>query len=298
LVEPVLEVFCRFAKAHIESGDIDPTYPVLKRVYEIEKLDPETALWRTLLYVTWYNLGSASKVWTAAWPSPPEDPERLHISSFMQMATGTERRGFRGNDLAWRHLHAVLSHVRTRGGGLKAWVDYVTHSGGKTGWSAMRGAFQDFPYGGNWSSYKWVDLLKHVHSYPITADDIGVGGGGATAGPIPGMVRVTGCDWKRCAQDIVLQQELHDECVRRGVPFNGLDQLETALCDFNSLCKGSYYVGHDIDHQMEQFKEMGPVWWEARVACFPTRYLGEQGGWFGVRPKLKTLYRERGELVT
>ncbi|HJV96470.1 MAG TPA: hypothetical protein VJ608_10560 [Albitalea sp.] len=279
--EPVLVSFCSFAKQHVESGDIDPTYPVLKRVYEAERLDREQALWRTLLYVAFYHLGS-SQAAARAYP----DPMARSFQGGPSLKTGVERRGFRGNDLVWGHLQAVVDRARASGG-LWAWVDSAVRQGGKVGWRALRDAFQEFPHAGPWSSYKLADLLKNVHDLPITADDIGVGGGSATAGPIPGMVRVTGANWKTCATDVGLQQELHDECVWRGVPFNGLDQLETSLCDFNSACKGRYYVGHDIDDQMEKIDGLGPVWWEARAASFAPSYLGEVGGWFGVRKQLR-----------
>lgn len=290
--EAVLEVFCRFAKAHVESGDIDPTYPLLKRVYAAQGLDRETALWRTLLYVTFYHLGSALHV-SKLYPSPTLNIER-ELRTF---PTGTERRGFRGNCRAWEHLGAFLRRAGSRGGLLVSYFDFVTHAGGKAGWFNLRFEAQQIAYCGPWASYKLADLLKHVHDYPITASDIGVGGGSETAGPVPGMVRVTGADWKRCAADVGLQQELHDECVRRGVPFNGLDQLETALCDFNSLCLGRYYVGHDIDDQQEKIDGLPPLWWEQRAHCFPSQYLGERGGWFGVRKERKTVYRDRGELL-
>ena len=286
-------MFCRFAQAQLASGDIDPTYPVLKRVHEGDKLDMDTALWRTLLYVTWYRLDSSEEVWKAV---PALAPGLKAKHGGWRLPTGTERRGFRGNDLAWLHLDAVEEAARPHGG-LAGWVEQSIGQGGKLGWEGARQAFQALPHGGNWSSYKWADLLKHVHGYPITANDIGVGGGSATAGPVPGMVRLTGEDWRRCATDLGLQQELHDECVRRGVPFNGLDQLETALCDYNSLCKGSYYVGNDIDLQMDYLKAMGAPWWEARAASFPAPYLGEVSGWFGARKELRTAYRDRGELV-
>jgi hypothetical protein len=110
------------------------------------------------------------------------------------------------------------------------------------------------------------------------------------------MVRLTGQPWKRCATDVMLQRQLLLECRDRGVPFNGLDQLETALCDFNSLCKGTYYVGHDIDQQMDQLKNLGREWWDARKAAFPSGYLGEVSGWPGVRKELKRQYADDGLL--
>jgi hypothetical protein len=291
LVEPVFAKFCTFATAQIVSGDLDPTYPVLKRFYADEGIPTEQALWRTLLYVTWYNLSSAELAWTR-YPSPRELPNDLRL------ATGTERRGFRGNNLAALHVNTLLALVRSRfGGKLSNWVEAAVGPGGKAGWQQVRGAFQQVPYGGHWSSYKWADLLKNVHGYPITAADIGVGGGGETAGPVPGMVRITGESWKRIVVDVELQQAVHDEAVRRLVPFNGLDMLETACCDFNSLSKGSYYMGHDLDQQRETLAPCSEALKKARLASFDHKYLGEFGGWMGVRKELKGHYLKTGEVL-
>ncbi len=282
--------FCTFAKAHVESWDLDPMYPVLRRFYEDAALPKEVALWRTMLYLTWYHIGTAEKAWNR-WP----EPAAFSAGDVTPYATGTERRCFRGNVKAGPHLAAFLADTRGYGS-LSGWADAATSRGGKFGWQVARMTFQQIPYGGQWSSYKLADLLKHVHGYPITANDIGVGGGGETAGPVPGMVKLTGADWKRCAADVGLQQELHDEAVRCGVPFNGLDQLETSLCDFNSLLKGGYYVGHDIDVQQEQLRDSGGGLLAARMATFEPKWLGEVGGWNGVRKPLKGLFKERGEI--
>jgi len=273
--------FCTFAKAQIQSGDLDPTYPVLKRLYAADALPREIALWRTLLYVTWYNLHSAEVAWTR-FPEPGELPSDLRLP------TGTERRGFRGNDLAAQHVNTLLAQVRLAGGKLTDWVEGSMVLRGKRGWAHMRQRFQSIPYGGNWSSYKWADMMKNVHGYDITASDIGVGGGGATAGPVPGMVRLTGASWRVVATDVALQQGVHDRAVADGVPFNGLDMLETACCDFNSLCKGSYYVGHDIDVQQEYLASCSDALKRARLNSFVAKYLGE----------LKTVYLDTGKVLT
>jgi hypothetical protein len=155
---------------------------------------------------------------------------------------------------------------------------------------------QRLPHGGPWSSYKFADLLAHVHGQPITANDLGIGGGGETAGPIPGMTLVTGSDWRRCSRDVGLQRELLGEARHRGVGFSGLDQLETSLCDYNSLVRGRYYLGHDIDQQMSALERAGsPALWEAR-AVFPDAYRGELHDWFGVRKPLKAMWRDQHRL--
>lgn len=289
-VNPVLFAdFCRFAEAQIRSGDLDPTYPVLREVYAQRGYDLDAALWHTLLYVTFYNLGTAERVFQK-YPTP------VVVREPLTFPTGIERRGFRGNALANQHVNHLVGEWGAAGGP-SAWVERTIGAGGERGWKSLRIAFQRAPYGGNWSSYKWADLVKNVHGFPITADDIGVGGGGATAGPVPGMVRLTGQPWQRCADDVLLQRQLMIQCKEQGVPFDGLDQLETALCDFNSLCKGSYYMGHDIDQQMAQLAGLSQDWWDARRKVFPAQYLGEVGGWDGVRKGRKRAYADRQELL-
>lgn len=282
--------FCTFAAAQVASGDLDPTYPVLRHRYAAQRLDEEAALWHTFLYVTWYNLHSTQAA-IVAMPRMPRRPEALVD---IRLPTGIERRGFRGNGLPVVHLAAV---VRAAGaaGGLGAWLRGVLKDRSpEEGWAALRRELQKLPYCGPWASYKLADLLKNVHAFPITADDIGVGGGSETAGPVPGMSRLTGLAPKVCAGDVTAQRALYARCLGAGLPFSGLDQMETALCDFNSLCKGTYYCGHDIDMQQEHLAKCGPGLWEARAASFAPQWLGELSGWTGVRKELKTLYRDRG----
>jgi hypothetical protein len=166
-----------------------------------------------------------------------------------------------------------------------------------TSWGALREGFESLPHNGSWASYKWADLCKHVLGYDLEADDIGVGGRGKNAGPIPGMVLLTGKDWRRCSTDVGLQRALLAHSREVGAPFAGLDQLETSLCDFNSLTKGTYYHGHDIDLQQEQLRAVtSPRLWEAR-RVIPDRFRGELGGWLGVRKVWKPTYKVSGALV-
>lgn len=289
--------FVRFAQGQLDSGDIDPSYPVLRGVYAADGIPMRRALWRTVLYVTCYHAGTAERLWRAM-PDPSSLPPLAQLG--FRFVTGTERRAFRGEngyELARGHVDALL---RRAGGDLERWVRDACEPGGEEGWRRLRAEWSELPWGGPWSSYKFADLLAHVHCFRITADDIGVGGGSETAGPIPGMVALTGANWQDCAKDSGLQRALLSESLAAGVPFAGLDQLETALCDFNSLRKGRYYVGHDIDQQMEALKLGGcsATWWEARARKLRQEYLGERGfaefGWFGVRAPLKTVYARTG----
>lgn len=285
------EDFVLFSRAQIASGDIDPMYPVLKRFYAAEKLSPEVALWRTLLYVTWYHVGSAETVWRRF----PE-PTVLDPAVVISFPTGIERRGFRGvvgGALARKFVAGVLKRANFN---LLQWV--LASGTGEDGWKRIRREFESVAWAGPWASYKWADLLRNVHDIAIEASDIGVGGRGETAGPIPGMVALTGKDWKQCANDVELQKSLLADARARGVGFGGLDQLETCLCDFNSLIKGHYYVGADVDMQMTHLQSSSPGLWEARAA-FPDKYRGELGQptWFGVRKHLLKHYALTGEVT-
>lgn len=282
--------FKRFAKGQIVSGDLDPTYPLLASI--LSGVDDATAVWRTLLFVATYHLGSAEQLWSAV-PTPKDIiglPERLKR---MNLPTGTERRCFRGQPAPLaQHIKALADEDMV---GLL--LDLRGHHRGADLWRAIRVVFQRVPYGGPWSSYKVADLLKHVHAFDATAPDLGIGGGGETSGPIPGLVRLTGLPWAIAANNVGLHERLLARAVDEGVPFRGLDQLETALCDFNSLCKGTYYVGHDIDDQMSKLNGLGLRWWDARGRIFPEPMLGERNGYFGVRVKLKRLYVDQGDIV-
>jgi hypothetical protein len=282
-----LEAFCTFSEAHIASTDIDPAYPVLRDVYEHHDLPMSVRLWRTILYVAFYHLGSTERAWRV-YPEPPDQVVPFHLP------TGVERRGFRGQPhRVAEHLGSVLAAVR-RVGGITQWAEKQVGGGGELGWVGARAAFEELAHCGPWASYKWADLLKHSLGFEIEANDIGVGGRGKKAGPIPGMEWVTGLDWKQCATDVEEQKRLLEQCREAGVPFAGLDQLETSLCDVNSLVKGKYYVGHDIDMMMDQLSHAGPMFWEARQRVIPKGYLGEVVGWFGCRRELMPLYRDEG----
>lgn len=292
LDEKLFRDFVCFSRLQLESGDIDPTYPVLKELIRKDLVSREVAIWRVLLYVTWYDLASAEAVWTR-FPGP------VLKRDFGVLPTGIERRGFRGVDGA-RKAAAMLDDVVAstfREGGLEAWLYRFDGGDRRANWRKLRRSFEAFKGNGSWASYKFADLCRHVLDVPIDADDIGLGGGGKDAGPVPGLCRLyPELDWRTAATDALLHERLLDRSREAGVAFCGLDQLETCLCDFNSLCKGSYYVGHDIDAQQETMERMRGKrsMLQARRESFPAQYLGEVSGWLGVRKPRKARYSKEG----
>jgi hypothetical protein len=286
-VRPKLfEDFKTFSLHQLHSRDIDPVYPVLKTVHQLRGLSRGDAAWHTLLYMTWYNLGSGETVWKSY-------PQQCKIDAEFILKTGVERRGIRGSNKGVEQLNWMYQNI----GDLLEWVERHVALGGMVGWKSMYNAVQQIPGNGSWAAFKWCDLCKNVLGYDITSPDIGLGGGGKVVGPVPGLSRLTGRAPEICAVDFHLQKIFYLYCSQKCIPFDGLEELETSLCDFNSMVKGGYYVGHDIDKQMEDIAGLPNIYWDARRECFPREYLGELRGWVGVRKERKAIYMNTGEIV-
>ncbi len=265
MIEKEWKHFTYFANLHVATWDVDPAYPLLKRVFERRHYNDVDGFKHLVKFVAFYRLDSAEHYELGA--------DTKHI------VKATERRGFRGNDLAREFIKALSDQmINVFDIGLDSRV------GPETKWTKLRKQLEgNVKFCGPWASFKLCDLFKNVLGWDITSPDFGVGGNGKNAGPIPGMVRITGESWETCARDFDLQRRLYERALLEGVPFSGMEMMETSLCDFNSFAKGRYYIGHDIDSQMEQLKTLGPEYWESRAEIFPRHLLGEQGGWFGVR---------------
>lgn len=291
--DSLFEDFIAFSKAQLASGDIDPAYPVLRMRARLDKCTREQALWRSLLHVTWYNLGSAETCWKV-WKDPTP------IEGQFVFPTGVERRGFRGpagGRKAQDFVNSVLSRAEevAPGKGLCGWLDSVVraYGVGERGWRGIREELERCAGAGSWASYKWADLLRNVHDFRIAADSILGGGDGIGSGPVAGFALV----FRVLSAPSRIEQRLAMErCINSGAAFAGLDQFETCLCDFNSLFRGHYYVGHDIDAMMTQLAEDSGLW-EARRMALPRAYLGEMNGWRGVEAARKKIYQDLKAVV-
>ncbi len=81
-------------------------------------------------------------------------------------------------------------------------------------------------------------------------------------------------------------------------------EIETSLCAYRKFYKGSRYNGYYLDRMLEEMVKMKADFPEVvqeiaqiRAEKFEHKYLGEFGGWHGIRPKMKKLYKETG-LIT
>lgn len=290
----VLDDVAVFAAAMLDSRDLDPAYPVLRYLGEqAAPGDEESRLWLTYLYLTYYNLTSALVAHQAC-PHPTVDlPPVLD-----ELPTGTERRGLRGGKVR-RHLHGYLS--ATSGGPAAYWKRALRRIEPlERGWE-LAGLCEAIPGNGRWASYKWGDLMRYVHDWPVDADGIDAKN---ASGPVDGLAVITGWPAAELRRDPsraeALARRLQDELSARDVTTR-IDQVETLLCDYKSLAKGQYYVGHDIDLMQAHTRahpQAGPRVIQARRHALPRRYLGEENGWDGVDPARKRVYQATGRIVT
>lgn len=78
-------------------------------------------------------------------------------------------------------------------------------------------------------------------------------------------------------------------------------EVETSLCAYRKLYKGSRYNGYYLDRMLEEiytmnkyFPEISKELLDIRKSKFDKKYLGEFGGWKGIRKDMKKLYKETG----
>lgn len=284
-----------FADEAKRSGDLDPAYPLLAC---LEKgMTEEEALWYSFVYVAYYNLTSANMAWglVKEWLDGGELP-----TAVLRLPTGTERRGLRGGAPLLRHLESLREKADEHGG-LREWLTAVLTDDPERNWTELDALLQTVQGNGRWASYKTREILWKVNGFPLRATDTGMAN---STGPRKGLAlfRPRVVEMTSNNPDTInalerMASELRDEIDAMGVEL-GIEELETALCDFKAMAAGRYYVGHDIDQQLEQLLRPGVAGatrdaiLEARELSFPREYLGEFNGWAGTSALRKKFYAE------
>lgn len=284
--------YVAFTREALRSRDVDPVYPVMEKL--VEKQDPESALWMSVLYLTYYHMGSALAVWEET--LEPRLPDRLG-----GLPTATERRGNREVFQLERNLRGWLD-AADRSGGLLSylWIGLPEDPG--AAWEAVQERIRAVPGNGRWASYKYAEILQKVHGWELKPLHMGHA---YSTGPRQGLALLTRIPIGNGPDDIVeldrLSNLLVDGLRRNGVDVK-IEEAETTLCDFHALCEGRYYVGYDIDQMQAQLtavpSDMTDEAFQARFETLPHRYLGEHGGWAGVDRERAQVYRRTGKVVT
>lgn len=279
-----------FAIHHTESQDIDPVYPVLKWYYNREGFDSETALWFTTLYLAYYNLGSAATAFNVC----PEFTVIPYSPELCTFPIATERRNLLGGKLKFfiDSYKAFCATQETQENFIKSEFTTDPINNYEVFWETSQLLWGN----GRWATFKWAELLKEVHGFPLTAPDMRLQ---FCSGPKEGLSRLyrthesaSVAYLNHCAG------HLQSYLAKRGLNLTW-ERLETVLCDFNSLYKGHYYVGHDIDQMQEQLSVLPRTHnlYRARLETIPHQYLGELHERSGIDKIRLKMYQQNGVIL-
>lgn len=297
------DYFGSWHAAQVDTGDIDPVYPVFWYLADQSGMTADDRAWLVFLHVAFYHPGSSLAAFEVA-PSPEALPESLGEysgSPLLDFPTGVERRGHR--DVRKRIEHLLALRDLFAGSGPDAWVwsQFDHDSSAEDRWETLTDGLLSIHGNGRWAAYKAAEMLQKVCDYPIAAPDAGHR---YSSGPRKGLAHLF--EDLPAGQDATSIEtlDLYTDLVMTELGETDVALVETSLCDFNSLVGGRYYLGHDIDAMLgdlqhpEVASRVPLLVWEARSAVFAEELLGEAGAerWDGVRKQLKTTYRDTGEI--
>lgn len=285
---PTLQDYSYWHRLQVATGDIDPAYPVLRTVGEALG-GGDTLGWLVLRHVAYYHLGSALRSMQEA-PNGPVLPDRL-----LKLRTGTERRGNRDVRVFRRHWDTLAADVEDHGGPVR-WLR--PESTGVQGWRELTDRIMAVHGNGRWAAYKLCEISAKVMGNPITAPDAGHA---HSTGPRKGLADLCGAI-EGNTPDVIAYLDSLTLKLANHLGESDIAQVETSLCDFHSAVNGRYYIGKDIDEQLEHLaqvpSDLVPVAMSARSIAFARQYRGEVNGWSGVDKARCTVYRNTGKIIT
>jgi hypothetical protein len=287
----------RFHRLAVETGDVDPVYPVLRHYAGTATQSTEERLRLTFLHVAYYNLASAIRVW---WDLGTQAEQ-------LRLPTGHERRAHRNEGKLTRHL-AQLDYIAKDRGGYSGFLERAME-GARTPeerWEAISDAVLSMYGNGRWAAYKTCEMLAKVNGYELHAPDMGHA---YSSGPRQGLELLviglpTGNGRYHVQMLDAASRALVGVLAESGLPGADNETVETTLCDFHSMVTGGYYVGHDIDSLLAVLTPYDGkslpghgVLMEARRASFPDPYLGELHGWSRPDRVRKRVYQRTRQIV-
>lgn len=310
-----LEALATFAGAMVRTQDLDPLYPILRRLNEQDGHEPgsDEAMKRSVVYTAFYNIAAAECVVEAA-----KHDKSAVVARQLAGRAGTERRGLRTPDFMVFHLNSIGIRARDAGG-FTPWLQqhWTEESTPKERWELATEVLLAVPYNGRWAAYKTCDILAEVHGWPMEAPDAGHR---FSSGPREGLLLLQAQTGHTFLPDLPEHNDqsqgaierldratetVQHELWRRDVPMK-MSEVETILCNWKALVSGRYYIGHDVDEMLGQvlslpqtgeYASVRSRLLKARRATFMPELLGEQLGWIGVRKELMGTYAWTGELV-
>lgn len=269
--------FLDFVALQLETGDYDAHIPFLTNLVKDGGYSPETAMWLGLLYMAYYQEGS---MWVAF--NRPGVRSRKTRPPLTLPITQQRRNLYGGKiELHLNDLHAKPS--------LTEWL------GDCADWTSLLRSVRSVWGNGRWASYTTSELLTHLGGPAVEPSCYDVLD---SSGPKKGL-KALGLE----------PSEASAEAVRGVLAANGMpvpmSVLESLLCDWAGMNKGTFYAGRNIDRQQGRIldveRKLGcrlTKLWQVRLKTFPHNTLGELHGWEGIdKQRLKAYTRDGAVLA-
>lgn len=174
---------------------------------------------------------------------------------------------------------------------------------------------QRWYYFSRYAAYLFIETFCDLTGYSITYPN-GLDYGKDRMLFASGMFRYYGMDAlaekTRLTRKLPVDNKTFDNMVKRLQAdvkrCNGDDnwlKLETSLCAYEKMFRGTRYNGYYADRMLAETMKMmhNPNLrgdceevLTARAVAIPQQYLGEIGGWNGIRKELKKFYKEHGQI--
>lgn len=164
---------------------------------------------------------------------------------------------------------------------------------------------------GRFSAFLFVEAFSNIAHLPVLNNVTINWPQGATA--TSGLLNLFGRDnaadefdrTKRLAISASVLDKMMLETERRIAEAGGavnVTEIETSLCAYRKFYKGTRYNGYYLDRMLEelyamqsQYPDVSQELFDMRLQLFDDRYLGEKGGWRGIRKDMKKRYLTMGD---
>lgn len=166
---------------------------------------------------------------------------------------------------------------------------------------------------GRFSAFLFLETLATLLGCPITNTTIDWKNGNTATS---GLLNLFGMDEEAkvfdSQQKLPFSYEIMDQMLQETINAveaqNGdgnVTKIETSLCAYRKLYKGSRYNGFYLDRMLSElvyyrkfleFDKITDELFDIRKRCFKHAFLGEVGGWCGIRNEMKKKYILTGNI--
>lgn len=277
-----------FSRALIASKDVDPIYPFIKSLLDVNRnWMPE---WFCFAYVNMYSLESAIKFCRDI-PSPVDWIEGDGASHFIDMREsgfinkmGHERRGSqRAINNQYMMFDTAATAILNNSLDLDSQLDFKAS------------VTQNVHMYGPWATFKIAEVYeKALDIKSLKIPDLGINerDPNSNDGPIGGLRWLYGRDnvydksifptWNKFGENLAKSWNVD------------IGEVESSLCKWHKIVTGKYYIGHDIDELWELKEIVGEGFEDIMMANFGIEFVTLR---HGVDRKMKQLYKDTGKIL-